>query len=92
MSYLIYVNGLGPNFRGDNLYEFIFSEEEDKNEEPSQWFAEFMKAVQRIQQKVDSTMEEIDDLKKKDIVTMPEIEDVLKSEKEDNGNDNIFKD
>jgi hypothetical protein len=26
------VNGLGPNFRGDNLYEFIFSEEEDKNE------------------------------------------------------------
>lgn len=32
MSYLIYVNGLGPNFRGDNLYEFIFSEEEDKNE------------------------------------------------------------
>jgi hypothetical protein len=28
MSYLIYVNGLGPNFRGDNLYEFIFSEED----------------------------------------------------------------
>lgn len=27
MSYLIYVNGLGPNFRGDNLYEFIFSDE-----------------------------------------------------------------
>ncbi len=66
--------------------------EQDKNEEPSQWFAELMKAVQRIQQKVDSTIEEIDDLKKKDIVKMPEIEDVLKSEKEDNGNDNIFKD
>lgn len=32
MSYLIYVNGLGPNFRGDNLYEFIFSEEEDIKE------------------------------------------------------------
>jgi hypothetical protein len=32
MSYLIYVNGLGPNFRGDNLYEFIFSEEEDITE------------------------------------------------------------
>lgn len=32
MNYLIYVNGLGPNYKGDNLYEFIFSEEEDKNE------------------------------------------------------------
>lgn len=29
MSYLIYVNGLGPNFRGDNLYEFIFSDDKD---------------------------------------------------------------
>lgn len=29
MSYLIYVNGLGPNFRGDNLYEFIFSDGKD---------------------------------------------------------------
>jgi len=28
MSYLIYVNGLGPNFRGDNLYEFLFSSED----------------------------------------------------------------
>lgn len=27
MSYLIYVNGLGPNYKGDNLYEFIFSNE-----------------------------------------------------------------
>ena len=26
---LIYVNELGPNFRGDNLYEFIFSDNED---------------------------------------------------------------
>lgn len=25
MSKLIYVNGLGPNYKGDNLYEFIFS-------------------------------------------------------------------
>ena len=25
MSQLIYVNGLGPNYKGDNLYEFIFS-------------------------------------------------------------------
>lgn len=32
MSYLIYVNGLGPNFRGDNLYEFIFSDEVEKQE------------------------------------------------------------
>ena len=26
MNYLIYINGLGPNFKGDNIYEFIFSE------------------------------------------------------------------
>jgi hypothetical protein len=26
---LIYVNGLGPNYKGDNLYEFIFSESLD---------------------------------------------------------------
>jgi hypothetical protein len=25
MSQLIYINGMGPNFRGDNIYEFIFS-------------------------------------------------------------------
>lgn len=29
MSYLIYVNGLGPNFKGDNMYEFIFSDEKE---------------------------------------------------------------
>jgi hypothetical protein len=27
MSYLIYVNELGPNYKGDNIYEFIFSDE-----------------------------------------------------------------
>ena len=26
MSKLIFVNGLGPNYKGDNLYEFIFSD------------------------------------------------------------------
>ena len=26
MSYLTYVNGLGPDYKGDNLYEFIFSD------------------------------------------------------------------
>lgn len=26
MSYLIYVNELGPNYRGNNIYEFIFSD------------------------------------------------------------------
>lgn len=26
MSFLIYVNELGPNYRGDNIYEFIFSD------------------------------------------------------------------
>ena len=26
MSYLIYVNGLGPNYKGDNIYEIIFSD------------------------------------------------------------------
>ena len=30
MSYLIYVNELGPNYKGDNIYEFIFS---DKTED-----------------------------------------------------------
>ena len=29
MSYLIFVNGLGPNYKGDNLYEFIFSDTKD---------------------------------------------------------------
>ena len=29
MSYLIYVNELGPNYKGDNIYEFIFSDELD---------------------------------------------------------------
>jgi hypothetical protein len=27
MSHLIFVNGLGPNYKGDNIYEFIFSDE-----------------------------------------------------------------
>lgn len=27
MSHLIFVNGLGPDYKGDNLYEFIFSDE-----------------------------------------------------------------
>lgn len=26
MNYLVYINGLGPNYKGDNIYEFIFSE------------------------------------------------------------------
>jgi hypothetical protein len=26
MNYLVYVNGLGPNYKGDNMYEFIFSD------------------------------------------------------------------
>lgn len=29
MSHLIYINGLGPNYRGDNMYEFIFGDELD---------------------------------------------------------------
>lgn len=29
MSQLIFVNGLGPNYKGDNLYEFIFSDNLD---------------------------------------------------------------
>ena len=27
MSFLIFVNGLGPNYKGDNIYEFIFCDE-----------------------------------------------------------------
>jgi hypothetical protein len=30
MSYLVFVNGLGPNYKGDNMYEFIFSEDTKK--------------------------------------------------------------
>jgi hypothetical protein len=26
---LVYVNELGPNYKGDNIYEFIFSDEDD---------------------------------------------------------------
>ena len=26
MNRLIYINGMGPNFRGDNIYEIIFSD------------------------------------------------------------------
>jgi hypothetical protein len=29
MSYLIYINGLGPDYKGDNVYEFIFSDEQE---------------------------------------------------------------
>jgi len=29
MSYLTFINGLGPNFKGDNMYEFIFSDNTD---------------------------------------------------------------
>ena len=29
MNKLVYVNGLGPNYKGDNLYEFIFSDTDD---------------------------------------------------------------
>jgi len=29
MSYLTFVNGLGHNYKGDNLYEFIFSDSLD---------------------------------------------------------------
>jgi len=27
MNYLIFINGLGPNYKGDNMYEFIFSDD-----------------------------------------------------------------
>jgi hypothetical protein len=30
MSYLIYINGLGPNYRGENIYEFIFTNSMDE--------------------------------------------------------------
>ena len=29
---LVYVNSMGPNFRGDNIYEFIFSDLDDECE------------------------------------------------------------
>lgn len=33
MSQLVFVNELGPNFKGDNLYEFIFSSETEIDSE-----------------------------------------------------------
>jgi hypothetical protein len=38
MSYLIYINGLGPNYKGDNMYEFIFSDSLDVDGE--EWDAQ----------------------------------------------------
>lgn len=35
MSYLVYINGLGPNYKGDNMYEFIFSD--SLNVEGEEW-------------------------------------------------------
>ena len=29
MNYLIFINELGPNYKGDNIYEFIFSDNVD---------------------------------------------------------------
>ena len=29
MSHLVYVNGLGPNYKGEHIYEFIFSESDE---------------------------------------------------------------
>ncbi len=42
-----------------------------------------METVKRIEQKVDSTKEEVDVLKKKDSEELPQVEDVLKPEKDD---------
>lgn len=30
MSFLIYINGLGPNYKCENIYEFIFSDKIDE--------------------------------------------------------------
>jgi hypothetical protein len=30
VNYLIYINELGPNYKGDNIYEFIFSDTLEK--------------------------------------------------------------
>jgi hypothetical protein len=27
MNHLVFINGLGPNYKGDNMYEFIFSDD-----------------------------------------------------------------
>lgn len=52
---LIFINELGPNFRGDNIYEFIFSDVDDvygedwdsetANGKPSPPHVEFIKKV-----------------------------------------------
>jgi len=52
---LVFINELGPNFRGDNIYEFIFSdiddvhgdewESETANGKPTPPYVEFIKKV-----------------------------------------------
>lgn len=37
MSRLVYVNGLGPNYKGDNIYEFIFSDDNLKDVWGENW-------------------------------------------------------
>ncbi len=71
------------SFNEDLVLEDFYVESPNKKVSPIRGMKHEIK-VQEI--------EEIDYLKKKDIIKMPEIEDVLKSEKDDNGNDNIFKD
>ena len=52
---LVFINELGPNFRGDNIYEFIFSDIDDvhgdewdsetANGKPTPPYVEFIKKV-----------------------------------------------
>jgi hypothetical protein len=55
MSYLIFVNGLGPNYKGNKIYEFIFSnslevwgddwDSEPANSNPTPPESEYIKKV-----------------------------------------------
>ena len=55
MSYLVFVNGLGPNYKGNKIYEFIFSsslevwgddwDSEPANGNPTSPEAEYIKKV-----------------------------------------------
>jgi len=58
MNYLIYINGMGPNYKGDNIYKFIFSdtlevsgenwESKPANGYPSPPYMEYIKKVETL--------------------------------------------
>ena len=57
----------------------------EESEEPPKWFATFAATVTRIEKKLNTTMEEVDDLKGENVEEMPQMEEVQMTEKDENG-------